>query len=357
MDIEEEEDKQLAEKLSELAGKERNKKNPEKIENKNIIANLLLHLDPARMYLFTKRELSHKSAAYNQELHILWQTVATLWFKKHSKLNLELEVLVQYMKTNCVAQIDYYRVIVCEYLMRSYKHGLFNLYSNKSIQAYVQVYSDGSDVWNIFFKVDTPSFLFSSKFLTEEMIDLGDNEFRKLMKNTEDMFLFLYKLLSIKKIEIDLKLERSANAHFKNRMSVLEYYKKVLLKYRQLNVGKKYFDYPIVDDYLIDLDKILTNLNKQGKAKIYYGQKIPITRKNGRVVFRRAGGQLHYVDEQLEEILKLFDENTGEGDYMTIASTLDTEQELVMFYILFFNGFSLPKEEQFSVLVRKKINN
>ena len=356
-----------------------------KIEKKEQIASILVELDPVRMYHITDRDFSHTVSRADEELQRLWLTVATLWWKEYNT-SVDLEEIVKQLKDVGVEHIDYYRLILCNWLLeKTFRESIrFDLYFEGGLIAQLDIINNTKE--SKYFELVVPEDVYSSK-MVEEYDKITENlpEFRKIksfykertgMAKTQlSTFCFLYKILSVKGVWIDVNLEQTAQQRFKDPEE-LERYKNILEDYRT-HMRKKdkekklidLYDFPILDNLVLSCDRLIHKL--QGGKRVTLQQRegvgqmdflklednyleVRCNSKSTKFVERML---FSYFFENVEaEIVRTYEANIL-FNYRIPVPTF--EQQLVIFYIILRNGYDDADwypEDQKKYLIREKIS-
>lgn len=349
------------------------------IQQKPLIATILVELDPVRMYYITDRDFSHKLARYNEDLQELWLNVATMWWDKYST-SVGLEEIIEKLKN--INPIDYYRLILCNWLLqKTFKNLDLRdrvLYMNDVPAATLKTHED-LDESTLFRLVAPPKSLDIDPKLTLAFDAIVVPDFRKptyviprerrgMAKTRLTSFVFLYKLLSIEGLWIEIELEKTAQQHFEDPEK-LKTYKTILVKYRSemQETDKKrkqwvdLYNFRILDHRLVSCDEMINELEKNGFLSVTSHRDknprkiVPIFISTTDLKFKMV---CNYRENLLDQIVLHFfgilphpDRSEYEFDVPTF------EQQVIIFYILLSNGYTYTDYNDKKYLVREKIND
>jgi hypothetical protein len=272
----------------------------DQILNKDPIAKLLVHLDPVRMYYITDRDFSHTFVKYDADLQNLWEKIANLWWKsKENNIGVNLGEIIEQLKKIGVGveDIDYYRLILCNWLLKK----TFN--ANDMFMVRCDLYFEKKYIGSLTIKAKTTTESFKLvlqrsstqlaikydeivKILPNVRTKRTSNVYRKAKTKTRlSSFCFLYKILSIENLWIDVPLEQTAQQYFKNSEK-LEKYKNMLYERRSRIQNKEenehcreLYDFPIWDDTIMFCDQMIQRFN--------YSNYLDITDGDDHIKFRR----------------------------------------------------------------------
>lgn len=350
------------------------------ILNKDPIANLLVHLDPVRMYYITDRDFSHTFARYNKDLQELWMKIATLWWKEYNT-SVNLDEIVTQLKAIGVKHIDYYRLILCNWLLQlktAEQPIIYMLYIREQLAARLSIKKNAKNL-KVFELLPPKGFYsmnnnISSAYdtITHDLPDFRDrvtyDQQRKgTAKTPISAFCFLYKILSVEGLWIDVELEQTAQQYFKN-IEELENYKQILAKYRskmqEIDKERKQwvdlYNFRIFDHRLVICDKMIKRIDKIGFVSVILGDYrynsryfIYISKRD--LKFQMSCGVRNKLIDQI--VLHFFGilPHPNRSEYEFDIPTF--EQQVIIFYILLSNSYiDTHWEHDKKYLVREKIN-